>query len=129
LKGYISGGAAQAQTYYTNGVLGAYAEYGLNGAAYAAALPLLNADPAQALAQIIMQKWALNLNNGYEGWIEQRRTGIPAFYLGKNSQNGGLVPNKFLYPSDEEFINATNYQKEIQNYPGGTDNVNYRAWW
>ena len=131
LKGYVPGGAAQAATYYTNGILGAYAEFGLptaDATVYAAANPL-DSDPATALNQIIMQKWALNLNNGYEGWIEQRRTGIPTFDVGANSQNGGLVPNKFLYPSDEEFINATNYLKEVQTYPSGKDDANYRAWW
>ncbi len=132
LNGLISGGASQAATYYNNGLLGAYAEYGLPAAdanAYAAA-NTLSGNATTALSQIIMQKWALNLNNGYEGWIEQRRTGIPIFDVGSNSQDGGKVPNKFLYPSDEENINKTNWNNEMKTINnGGKDDTNYRAWW
>ncbi|MBS1508576.1 MAG: SusD/RagB family nutrient-binding outer membrane lipoprotein [Bacteroidetes bacterium] len=134
LKGYIPGGIAQATTYYSNGVLGAYAEVGLPAAdatAYLSANPL-SADPtntyAVAMNQIIMQKWALNLNNGFEGWLEQRRTGIPVFDLTAN-QNNGSVAMKFLYPPDEEFVNSINYNNEMKKIQGGKDNANYRAWW
>jgi Starch-binding associating with outer membrane len=129
LKGYVPGGAAAAATFFNNGILGSYAELGLPSAdatAYAAANPL-NTDPILALNQIIMQKWALNLNNSYEGWLEQRRTGIPVFDLRYNS-NGGKIAVKFLYPTDEQFINSTNYNKEMQKL-GGKDNADYRAWW
>jgi len=129
LKGYVPGGAAQAATYYNAGILGAYAELGLPtaDAATYAANNALSANPTTALSQIITQKWALNLNNSFEGWLEQRRTGIPAFDLHYNS-NGGKIAVKFLYPTDEEFINAKNYQTQMQKL-GGKDNANYRAWW
>jgi hypothetical protein len=134
LRGYISGGLSQAQTYYNNGVLSSYTELGLplaDATNYLAANPL-NSDPtnnyATAFNQIIMQKWTLNLNNGFEGWLEQRRTGIPTFDL-KHNQNNGVISAKFLYPTDEEFINSENYNNEVKNFPGGVDNANYRAWW
>jgi hypothetical protein len=133
LRGLIPGGLSQAQTYYNAGVLGAYAELGLpstDAATYLAANPL-NTDPtnnyAAATYQIIMQKWALNLNNGFEGWLEQRRTGIPTFDLNYN-MNNGVVTTKFLYPADEEFINANNYKIQVAKM-GGKDSPNYRAWW
>lgn len=133
LNGYISGGAAQAATYYTNGLLGAYAEYGLpatDANSYAAANPL-SATTSTALSQIISQKWALNLNNGYEGLLEYRRTGLPVFDTRtKVNQNDGVVPRKFLYPSDEQNINRNNWTSEVSKMNNsGKDNPNYRAWW
>ena len=136
LKGYISGGVSQAQTYYNNGVLGAYAELGLSSSSAAAYLAnkgtAFNPDPSNnyqaALTQVIMQKWALNLNTGFEGWLENRRTGIPALST-KYNQNNGLISNKFLYPIDEQTINSVNFNNELKKFPGNKDNINYRAWW
>ncbi len=130
LKGYISGGVAQAATYYNNGILGSYAELGLpsvDATTYAAA-NALNSDPTIALNQIIMQKWALNLNNGWEGWLEQRRTGIPSFSTQYNSNPSGKIVARFLYPTDEEFINSKNYNTQLEKM-GGKNSVDYRAWW
>jgi len=64
-------------------VSGAYLEVDLPASdvtAYAAANPL-NSDPTIALNQIISQKWALNLNNSFEGRSEQRRTGMMAILM------------------------------------------------
>lgn len=74
LKGYISG--AQ-QSHYNNGVLGAYAELGLDGSNYLTHTGVVfdNSSSNASLIQIITQKWLANINNGFEGWIEYRRTG------------------------------------------------------
>ncbi|MCL6523249.1 MAG: SusD/RagB family nutrient-binding outer membrane lipoprotein [Thermoflavifilum sp.] len=130
LKGYIS---ANAQSYYTSGVIGAFQELGLTVAQANSYLQnssvIWNTNPDSALAQIITQKWILNINNGFEGWIEYRRTGYPAFDPGGSANlNGGLIPSRFLYPISESTINAKNYQAEIQKM-GGKDNTNYKAWW
>jgi hypothetical protein len=128
LKGYISG---SAQTYYNNGVLGAYAELGLDGTNYLLHPGVIfdNSSADASLKQIITQKWIANINNGFEGWIEYRRTGYPVFQTGGSaSLNNGVIPSRFLYPTSEQTINNTNYSKELQQM-GGKENTTYKAWW
>lgn len=129
LKGYITTGTAQS--YYESGVLAAYAEINLSAAQGSAYLSHAGVayDAANALSQIITQKWLLNINNGFEGWIEYRRTGFPVFDNGgKFNQNGGLIPTRFLYPVTEQKVNSTNYNAEL-TVMGGKETTNYKAWW
>lgn len=128
LKGYISGAP---QTYYNNGVLGAFAELGLDGNNYLAHSSVVfdNTSASASLNQIITQKWLVNINNGFEGWIEYRRTGYPAFQTGGAvNMNNGVIPTRFLYPTSEKTINGANYSQQIQKM-GGTESTNYKAWW
>lgn len=128
LKGLITAGSPS--TYYYNGITGAYADYGLDAtsATTYAANPRVVYNPATALNQIITQKWIGNLNVGFEGWIEYRRTGIPAFDASSANLNSGKISSRFIYPTDEQTINANNYNAELK-VQGGTDNPNYKAWW
>ncbi len=131
LKGYINGSAAN---YYTSGVAAAYSEIGMNAATTANYLThsgvVFDASSTSAsLSQIITQKWVANINNGFEGWIEYRRTGFPQLQTGGSSNlNGGVIPSRFLYPVSEQTINSTNYKKEI-SVMGSAENTTYKAWW
>lgn len=117
-KGLIS---ANAQMHYESGVIQAFeywntplptdyfsgnAGFGVNGA-----------DP---LKQIITQKWLANIINGYEGWIEYRRTGFPELKDVTASLNGGLYPVKMPYPSDETTLNSSFT---------GNNSINTPVWW
>lgn len=134
LKGLIAGGNSAATTFYNNGVTGAYAEIGLsagNAAGYLthSTVMLDNSTQTAALKQIITQKWLANINNGFEGWIEYRRTGYPAFQTGgAANMNNGVIPTRFLYPTSEQTINNTHYKTEIDAM-GGKEITNYKAWW
>ncbi|MFB6455881.1 SusD/RagB family nutrient-binding outer membrane lipoprotein [Chitinophaga sp. Hz27] len=134
IKGYITGGTGTATTYYNSGVTGAYAEIGLsasNASNYLAhtAVALDNSAQANALKQIITQKWLVNINNGFEGWIEYRRTGYPVFQTGgAANMNNGVIPTRFLYPTSEQTINNTHYTTEI-GAMGGKETTTYKAWW
>ena len=128
LKGFVTG---NARTYYEQGVRGAYAEVGLDATRANAYLlsPGTAYNGAKALSQIITQKWMANLNNGFEGWIEYKRTGLPAFDTGgANNLNGGKIANRFIYPDSEKTINNANYTAEIAK-SGNADDPNYRPWW
>ncbi|MBS1667005.1 MAG: SusD/RagB family nutrient-binding outer membrane lipoprotein [Bacteroidetes bacterium] len=131
LKGLISGSASG---YYNSGVIGAYAEIGLDAVTAANYLAYNtvafdNSSVDSAMKQIITQKWLANINNGFEGWIEYRRTGYPAFQTGGNANlNGGNIPSRFLYPVTEQSINSVNYKKAVQQM-GGTETTTYKAWW
>lgn len=131
MKGYISG---NAQDYYNAGVMGAYAEYGIDATTASnylshSAVAYDNESATHALEQIITQKWIANINNGFEGWIEYRRTGYPQLSTGGDANlNGGAIPSRFLYPDDEKTINQSNYSSEVQKM-GGTEITTYKAWW
>lgn len=131
VKGYIGG---SAQAYYNNGVNGAFAEIGFTDATGTnylghAGVAFDNSTTAASLQQIITQKWLVNINNGFEGWIEFRRTGYPALQVGGSvNLNNGAIPTRFLYPTDEVTINAKNYKTEVANM-GGTEITTYKAWW
>ncbi|MGB0424751.1 MAG: SusD/RagB family nutrient-binding outer membrane lipoprotein, partial [Flavobacteriales bacterium] len=119
--------AAPAQQLYEDGVSMAFdywntalpadylssgnAAYGQNGA-----------DPIE---QIVTQKWLANTINGYEGWIEYRRTGFPEFKTVSASLNGDLIPVKMPYPADEVALNNQNFV----NATGGDNNINAPVWW
>lgn len=133
MKGYITTGTAL--TYYNNGIMGAFAQLGLSSATAANYLLhpniILNeASTSTAMQQIITQKWLANINNGFEGWLEYRRTGYPALQTGGTANmNNGKIPNRFIYPTDETQINSTNYTAEVNANMGGKENTDYKAWW
>lgn len=123
LKGYIDG---DAQLLYEEGVRQAFAywntempvDYLTSGnAAY-------NIDTA--IEQIITQKWIANSINGYEAWIEYRRTGFPALKTISASLNNNLIPVRMPYPADEEALNQMNYN--IANNGDG-NSVDRKVWW
>lgn len=128
-KGLIAGGHAAATTYYNAGVIGAYAEAGLTTAQANNYLTHAGVAYTGDENQIITQKWLVNINNGFEGWIEFRRTGFPVFQTGGSANmNGGAIPSRFLYPTTEQTINSVNYNTEIEKM-GGTEVTTYKAWW
>lgn len=95
--------------YLTNGA----AAYGING--------------ANKIEQIITQKWLANIINGYEGWIEYRRTGFPALKTISASLNNDLIPVRMPYPTDEAALNATNFTAAAAATNGNS--INARVWW
>lgn len=88
------------------------AAYGLNGA-----------DPIE---QIVRQKWLANIINGYEGWIEYRRTGFPQLKNVAASLNNGLLPVRLPYPADEAAFNAANYEAATAD---NNNSINAKVWW
>ena len=134
LKGYIAGGSAAAKNYYDNGVIGAFTDIGLSATVAQNYLThpgvaFDNSSMAASMNQIITQKWVGNINIGFEGWIEYRRTGIPNFQTGGSANlNNGVIPSRFLYPTSEKTINSTNYATAIQNM-GSSETTTYKAWW
>lgn len=122
-KGLIAGdpqvlyeeGVRQAFTYWNTEMPSEYLTTGR--AAYRA---------DNALEQIITQKWIANTINGYEGWIEYRRTGFPTFKTVSASLNNGLIPVRMPYPADEEALNQSNYNAANN---GDNNSVDRKVWW
>lgn len=89
------------------------AAYGINGT-----------NPIQ---QIVTQKWLANFVNGYEGWIEYRRTGFPELKTISASLNNDLIPVRMPYPTKEEALNKDNFSAAAARTDGNS--VNARVWW
>ena len=81
---------------------------------------------ADKIEQIITQKWLHNIINGYEGWIEYRRTGFPQLKTIAASLNNDLIPVRLPYPADEEALNNVNYNNAITN---NQNSINSPVWW
>lgn len=122
-KGFI---AADAQALYEIGVAQAF-EY------WQVALPddYLTGTGAynngDSLENIIAQKWIANMINGYEGWIEYRRTGFPQLRTISASLNNDLIPIRMPYPSEEEALNSVNYADADAKTNGNS--INVPVWW
>lgn len=125
-KGLIS---ADAKMLYDNAVLQAFAywntpmtpDYLMTGdAAY-------GANGANKIQQIITQKWIANIINGYEGWIEYRRTGFPMLKKIQASFNGDKIPVRMPYPTEEASLNAANYDAAAGT--SGGNSINSPVWW
>ncbi len=86
-----------------------------------------NAPGANQLEQIITQKWIANMINGYEGWIEYRRTGFPQLRTISASLNNDLIPVRMPYPAEEEALNAVNYSEAAAKTDGNS--INVKVWW
>ena len=80
-----------------------------------------------AFEQIITQKWLANIVNGYEGWIEYRRTGFPALKTISASLNNDLIPVRMPYPTSEDALNNANFSQAASNTNGNS--VNSNVWW
>ncbi|MFV0249282.1 MAG: SusD/RagB family nutrient-binding outer membrane lipoprotein [Tenacibaculum sp.] len=124
-KGLILG---NAETYYNNGVKASFEYWNVtqNTDQYLSQ-PGVQYDGN--LETIITQKWLASFLVGLEGWYDFRRTGLPLFIKPGpgHSNNQNQVPVRFLYPSDEQTLNAENYKAAVSAM--GSDNINIKGWW
>jgi hypothetical protein len=133
VRGWISG---DADALYKKGI-SASLHFSNFGSTYSDAdiqaylgQPVLSLQPGTEIAQIITQKYiSLFMNTGWLPFFEQRRTGFPVFETsGAGILNGGKIPKRWMYPSDEFNNNAINVQNAIKSqYPGG-DDINGVMW-
>ncbi len=124
-KGYIS---ADGASLYNIGVTLAF-EYWMTDlpADYLTGPAAYDASGTTPLQQIITQKWIASVINGYEGWIEWRRTGLPEFKPVAASLNDGKIPVRMPYPAEEEALNADNYKIAAQ--ATNNNSLDTPVWW
>ncbi len=128
---WVTGGDAQAQIYYTSAITESVRQWTGSTASVATfmAQPSVAYDPVDGLSKIGYQRWVHLFLHGYEGWSEWRRTGFPALTLPVGI-NGGLIPRRDGYPTQEQSNNTTHYNAAVGTFPyGGTDGLNTRVWW
>jgi hypothetical protein len=132
-KGWISG---NSETEYKNGIQASleyhaveYSPFGFNdfedyytnsGVAYS------------TKTDIWQQKWLALFFNGLEPYFELRRwyneggnsfDGIPFIDATCGNINGDRLPLRFLYPGEEQSLNASNYQAAINEIGGNDQNI------
>ncbi|MDO1512960.1 SusD/RagB family nutrient-binding outer membrane lipoprotein [Maribacter confluentis] len=123
LKGYISG---NTESLYQMGISQAFEywqvplpeNYIMNNAAL---------EDGMELENIITQKWIANTINGYDGWIEYRRTGFPQLRTISASLNNNIIPVRMPYPAEEEALNSNNYAEAANKTDGNS--INVPVWW
>lgn len=124
-KGII---VANGRSLYENGVNMAFQYWNTTlPITYLTGTAAYDAAGSTPIKQIITQKWIANTINGYEGWIEYRRTGFPALRTISASLNNNLIPVRMPYPAEEEALNRENYNVAAT----ATDNnsINFPVWW
>jgi hypothetical protein len=130
-RGWITGGDAAAANYYNQGIVASMEQNGIttNVVAYTNRAQVVY-NPANALQQIITQKWlALYMGNGWEAWAEYRRTGYPRLL---DPVPTALTPDKRIplrqqYPQTEHDLNLENYNAAIARQ--GPDLQTTPVWW
>lgn len=129
-RGWITT-AGTAADHYSNGITASMKFYGITGADVTTYLAQPNVvfNPTNAIPLIITQKYiAFFMNSGWEPFLEQRRTGIPTLDVGPATQNGGLVPKRWMYPQGELTNNGDNMNAAIQSQFAGNDDINAVMW-
>jgi hypothetical protein len=124
-KGIIN---APAQQLYETGVQQAYDYWGtVLPANYLTTIGAYAANGNDPIQQIITQKWIASMINGYEGWIEYRRTGFPILKNVAASLNNGLIPIRLPYPVEEASFNTDNYGEAAA--ATNDNSINAPVWW
>lgn len=132
--GWISGTVddVNAAIAYNAGITASLAQHGVTDATVVGAFlaqPNIAYDPANAVKQIISQKWVANYQGyAFEAWADWRRTGYPVLSPSPVAQNlGGQIPRRLGYTTAEASLNKANYQEVIARQ--GPDELNTRIWW
>lgn len=83
--------------------------------------------PSTGLQQIYTQKWIAMFDQGIQAAFEWRRTNVPVLTPAVAGMNGGKIPVRAFYPSDEYGRNPTNVAAAVTRQ--GADDMNTRVWW
>lgn len=119
--------ATPAINYYEEGIKASHAWYNVAVPANyltSAGVALTGTDD---LKKIMTQKWISNFLNGYEAWIDVRRTGFPVLPIPADNINNNQFPVRFRYPSIEQAANKTNYEAAAARIGG--DAYTSKGWW
>ena len=123
-KGFIPGATT---TYYEDGIRASHAYYNATIPPGYLTRPDVALNGNEDLKKIMTQKWISNFLNGYEAWIDIRRTGFPPLTIPQDNLNNNRFPVRFRYPSTEQAANNTNYQAAVQRIGG--DTYDSKGWW
>ena len=131
MRGWGGFTAAQAATFYNDGVTASITQWG--GTAAQAATYLAQAsvafNPTTGLQQIGTQKWIALFTQGTEAWSEYRRTGFPTTITPgpKMYSDTPGIAMRLLYPPAEQAVNQAGLDAAIARQ--GADLTTTKVWW
>lgn len=133
IRGWITG---DANTFYKNGIQASLNFSNFNNAYSATAInnylaqTVVDLQAGKEIEQIITQKYiSMFMNTGWQPFYEQRRTGFPAFETsGAGILNGGKIPKRWMYPTDEYNNNRVNVEAAVKRQYSGSDDINGVMW-
>jgi len=117
-RGWIPGGSAAAATYYHDGIVASFEQYGLlaDTTAYLGQAKVgydgAGATQAGHLQQIAFQKWLALFMQGPEAWTEVRRTGVPTIVPGCHAAQRSS-PERLPYDDNEAVLNKANLDAAV----------------
>lgn len=134
---------ASIDAYYDDGNA-ASGDLATDGSAFATQR-VLDAGATSMLQVIGEEKWAALFPMGFQAWSEWRRTtertswaansnglvpmGYPGLYPAPAATNGGIIPRRYIYPSNESGVNTDSYEAGVQLLTPGDDQNTSRVWW
>lgn len=145
-QGFVTGSTVTSQQYYEKGVEASYYQFqeaivklaplyyssipantGIE--TYLSDFKIHNGawDPLNPLQKIAEQKWVAMFDQGLQAWFEWRRTNIPQLTPAQDGLNGGKIPVRIRYSSDEYARNRKQLMDAINRQ--GADDLNTRVWW
>ena len=87
-------------------------------------------DYNRSVEMILRQKYVALFWVGAEPWSEYRRTGYPVLKTnGVTAQNKHVLPTRMRYPATEAYQNVESYNKAINGWLGGENNMITDVWW
>jgi len=119
-------------TMFGNGIAASYASVvgAVGSAASHTANRLADVAGSVTMAQVIAEeKWIALFPDGHTAWTEQRRTGFPALHAAPEATNGGVVPQRMLYPNGEAALNPSSYTAGLQGLTPAEDKNTSKVWW
>ncbi len=123
-KKLIPGSAAM---YYEEGIKASHSYFGVVVGVNYLLSPGVALNGNDDLKKIMTQKWISNFLNGYEAWIDVRRTGFPQLPIPQDNLNANKFPVRFRYPATEQAANKANYEAAVKRL--GADSYDSKGWW
>jgi len=134
-RGWIPGGSAAADTFYTNAITASMQQYGIAPAAIATYLgqPKVGYDAAGVtlaghLQQIAFQKWLSMFMQGPEAWTEWRRTLVPTVVAGCHAVSSS-IPERLPYDDNEAVLNKSSLDAAVAAQGFSASNDLFKPLW
>ena len=125
-RGWISGSVSE---FYVSGINASMDQHGVEASADYFTQSDVELGSSNVLEKIITQKWLANYQaNGYESWVDWRRTGFPVLDPGPAplSDHKG-IPYRQAYHNTEEGLNGASFKAAVSAQ--GPNELSTKLWW
>ena len=104
---------------------------GLNIGNYPTVPSIVGADALtrDTLSRIRLQRYISHFGDGIQGWSEWRRTGVPNLKPTAYATNGGTIPRRYMYATNEYSLNPTGLASGLPDLTPSSDLMTSKMWW